>query len=233
MHVEPQAGEQIKVHVHSQGKTTSFCNKPTLSGKGSICVPWSHSGGCEDAANQEERESDGLAEGWQRRQAEGQGAGADLQLISSLIPSSMALPGIKRFSDRQDKYLPESSAEGVKLSVLVVWLPSMEILSLTRFSAFDPFHQVMLAGGRDPADRQVISIVLSAENDFRSPSIWTMSGRTACHVWTWGCVDERGKRWRTGRKRQRNDIIINDKTSCQTCTESKVLHKREPSLFFI
>jgi hypothetical protein len=90
----------------------------------------------------------------------------------------MALPGIKRFSDRQDKYLPESSADGVKLNVLVVWLPSMEILSLTRFNAFDPFHHVMLAGGREPADRQLISIVFSAENALLSPSIWTSSGRT-------------------------------------------------------
>lgn len=90
----------------------------------------------------------------------------------------MALPGIKRFSDRQDKYLPASSAEGVKLKTLVVWLPSMEILSLTRFSAFDPFHQEILAGGREPEDRQVMSTVLSAEKAFLSPSMRTTSGRT-------------------------------------------------------
>lgn len=112
-----------------------------------------------------------------RRRTRG-GWNGDLQLISSLIPSSTALPGIKRFSDRQDKYLPASSAEGVKLKTLVVWLPSIEILSLTRFSDLDPFHQEMLAGGREPEDRHVISTVFSAENALRSPSIRTRSGRT-------------------------------------------------------
>jgi hypothetical protein len=83
----------------------------------------------------------------------------------------MALPGINWFSARQDKYLPASSAEGVKLKMLVVTLPSMDILSLLRFKALDPFHHVMVAGGRDPAARHVTSTVFSAENDFFSPSI--------------------------------------------------------------
>src|SRR4051794_7352156 len=82
------------------------------------------------------------------------------------------------FSARHDKYLPESSALGVKLSVDVVMLPSTENFSFTLFIDLDPFHQVIVAGGRLPAAVHVMSTTLSALSGLRSPSIRTTSGRT-------------------------------------------------------
>ena len=90
----------------------------------------------------------------------------------------MELPGISRFSARQDKYLPASSALGVTVKVLVVTLPSTETDSFAFLRALDPFHQVIVAGGLEPAERQEKSTGLSAETEpLLEDSICTRRGR--------------------------------------------------------
>lgn len=101
-----------------------------------------------------------------------------LQWTSSFHPSSMALDWMWVFSARQDRYLPESSLLGVNVKVLVVTLPSTEILSRVRFILVLAFHQLMVAGGLEPALMQWTSTGLSADSGFRSPSMRTKTGRT-------------------------------------------------------
>lgn len=100
------------------------------------------------------------------------------QLMSSFQPSSIALPWINGFSALQDRYFPLSSLVGVKIRILVVTYPSMEILSFVLFIFVFPFHHVIVAGGREPVARHTSSTAVLADKGCLFPSMDTSKGRT-------------------------------------------------------
>ena len=82
------------------------------------------------------------------------------------------------FSARQVTSFPMSSMVAVIDSRLVVVLWSCEVISSECFSLFVPIHHDMVAGGRDPDEMHESVEILSADNGFRSPTIFTLTGRT-------------------------------------------------------
>lgn len=64
------------------------------------------------------------------------------------------------------------------MRILVVTYPSIEILSFVLFIFVFPFHQVIVAGGRDPVARHTSSTALFADKGCLFPSIETSKGRT-------------------------------------------------------
>lgn len=71
----------------------------------------------------------------------------NLQLMSSLMVSSMAEEGMCVFSARQVTSLAMSSMLAVNDSLLMVVLPSGDFCSSACFSLVTPIHQVIAAGG--------------------------------------------------------------------------------------
>lgn len=103
---------------------------------------------------------------------------SNLQWMVSFQLSSIALEGINGFSARQNKCLPVSSALGLKVSILVVMLPSAECFSRVFFNRVVPKYQLIVGAGREPAVWQVTSLGFPEEKALLSPWILTKSGRT-------------------------------------------------------
>lgn len=90
----------------------------------------------------------------------------------------MADEGMCVFSARQVTSLAMSSMLAVNDSLLMVVFPSGDFCSSACFSLVTPIHQVIVAGGWDPDEMQVIVDTLSADSGFFSLTIFTDNGRT-------------------------------------------------------
>lgn len=116
----------------------------------------------------------------------------DSHVTWSLIPSSRADPGMTGFSDLHDKCFPLSLMSGMKETVEIVVLESLEWLSSTSFRVMIgwsllavPLNQVIRGFGRDPTDWHLNSILLPAMIELRGGISRTWSGFTVS-VCVWG-----------------------------------------------